>query len=225
MAGDRHRFVTLTLHSTTEPLVDLLKHLYQSFRRLRQTKEWCREVRGGAAILETKYCEETERWHAHLHIITHGNFFPQKRLSKLWLQATGTSHIVYIEAIPSVDTVVHYVTKYASKGWDQSYIRRPEQLDEAIVALRGVRSVICFGDWRHIKLTAPKLDVIWERVETLQNILWERVRDQTAYQDVWDSFTPATRAWLTTWTFAHPPPTVDLLPARATASPQLRFHM
>jgi hypothetical protein len=170
IADSPHRFITLTLRSDDEPLKRLLDRLYESFARLRRRKLWRSVVNGGAAFCEVVWSPQSNRWHPHLHIIATGKYFPQQQLSDLWLDVTGDSYIVDVRLIRDRQTTLRYVTKYATKAYDESYVGDSRRLQEAITAFKGVRFCLTFGDWRGVPLTDRLDDTAWELFESLDSI-------------------------------------------------------
>jgi hypothetical protein len=152
IAVTRTRFVTLTLVSSDAPLADQLDFLYSAFRQLRKTKTWSKATKGGCAVLELTYNPSREQWHPHLHALTHGSFLPQKDLRAEWWRITKTSNIVDIRLPPSKSHIAKYLAKYAGKPLNNTFVARPDVLDEAIVALKGRRLCLTFGDWRGVSL-------------------------------------------------------------------------
>lgn len=142
-----YRFLTLTLRSTTESLADLLDLLLFAFRRLRRTRWWRDRVRGGCGFVEIKWSEAKQRWHPHLHVIVDSEWLDKSTLSGTWHQVTGQSFIVDIRLIIDTDAAIRYITKYASKPLNNTFLARPERLQEAITALGGRRLCMTFGAW------------------------------------------------------------------------------
>lgn len=161
LGNGRHRFLTLTIRSDAEPLTDLLDHLLASFRRLRQTTWWSQHVAGGAAFLEIKYNPGKKRWHPHLHCIVAGKFMPARKLSHLWQVASRGSFIVDIRLIHSKHEVLNYATRYVTKPLPRAVRQQPKQLAECVVALKGRRLIITFGEWHHWRLTQPETEGDW----------------------------------------------------------------
>lgn len=159
-ANGQFKFICLTLKSSPAPLRDQIKHLYASFRKLRNMKLWKARIPGGAAFLEVTWNEKSRMWHPHLHLIAQGNFIDKRDLSAMWKQATGDSTIVDISEIKTEKDVAHYATKYVSKGCDLDIWQDPEAAAEWMCSLRGVRMCLTFGTWRGFKLTkaAQKYD-------------------------------------------------------------------
>lgn len=150
----RYRFITLTLLHTNTPLADQIKHLYDSFRRLRNMKAWKRSQRGGTASLEIKWDPKTRQWHPHLHIIGEGDYLDKFQLSALWKDASNGSYIVDIRRLDSGKDAAHYVSKYITKGTNGEVWSDDSAAAEWLTATKGVRSCLTFGTWRGYKLTA-----------------------------------------------------------------------
>jgi hypothetical protein len=167
----RVRFLTLTYRSTTEDLKTLVQDLFKGFVRLRRSPDWKKRVVGGVSFLEVKWNSQPQRWHAHLHTLIEGTYFPQPLLSRAWRAATNTSYIVDIRAIANTDHALAYVTKYATKAVDNETTLHPAQLDEAVLALRGTRTMTTFGTWRRLGLTKHLTETGFVALDTLQNIL------------------------------------------------------
>lgn len=141
---DNMRHVVLTLQSTTESLDDQLDLLISSYRRLRQSIMWKATVVSAIATVEVTLNIETGMWHPHLHILTTGEYLPQKELSNQWLMASSGSSIVWIGAVHSRKTAAKYISKYIAKpaetsGWSDVHI------EELWLALHGRRCIIATG--------------------------------------------------------------------------------
>lgn len=155
------RFVTLTLKSGQEPLVLLIDRLLEAFGKLKKTGFWKKHVNGGACFLEVKYCDDTHRWHPHLHVLTTGIYMPKQELRALWQSLTVDSFIVDITLVRSREHVLRYVTKYVTKSYDPSFLREPALLAEAILAMRGRRLCAAFGSWKVMHLLDPGTTGDW----------------------------------------------------------------
>lgn len=172
----KYRFITLTLKTGQEPLTESLDRLYDCFRRLRRRRLWQACIIGGVAFTEVNYNAETNRWHPHLHIVAQGSYMPQKLLSQDWHVVTGDSYVVDVRMINDSDKAVAYVTKYASKPLSNTYLNRPDRLDEAIRALSGRRLVTAFGSWRGWQLLRKPHAEPWITVGPLDQILWRAAK-------------------------------------------------
>jgi len=153
LAGRPAKFITLTLAGGDTGLVEKIDRLYKHFRALRAHPFWAERIDGGAAFLEIKYSDKAKRWHPHLHIICEGKWIDQGELSECWRGISRDSFIVDVRAVRDDGTVMRYVTKYASKPLNTSFIGDPKLLDEAIAGLKGRRLCLCFGPWYGTQLS------------------------------------------------------------------------
>lgn len=165
------RFVTLTIRCTSLTLTSSLDKLFQSFSSLRRVEPWRSSVSGGVAFLEITWSKRSQTWHPHLHCLVDGTWIDQKALKEAWLRITGDSYIVDVRRPANRDSVARYVTKYASKPFNTTYVRQRNLLDEAIVALKGRRLCTTFGTWRGKILTATPDDGTWEHVASLDSVI------------------------------------------------------
>lgn len=165
------RFLTLTVNTSQQTLHMSIDHLVASFQRLRRTASWQLHVTGGVAFLEIKWQPDTARWHPHLHCLIEGTYFPHATLKALWTRVTGGSSIVWITRVSGGPHVARYVTKYAAKPLNSSYLRDPARLDEAITALEGRRLSITFGRWRGVALTPKPPEKGWTNIGTVDSWL------------------------------------------------------
>jgi len=166
------RFITLTLRHSDAPLKKQIKRLYRCYKTLRATKEWKSSQRGGAATLEVKWNPTAKKWHPHLHIISRGSYISTYKLSSLWHDITGDSHIVDIRLISKEKDVAYYVGKYVTKGTNSEVWDDPTVAAEWVTATKGVRMCATFGDWRGMKLLAKPKDEgkDWRHVASLASI-------------------------------------------------------
>lgn len=179
LANREARFITLTLRSTTEPLVDLLRKITTSFVKLRTRALWKKTQFGGVAFIEVKWVPTLDRWNVHLHILSQGKYIRVGALTKLWKQITRTSIIVDVRFAGDATRVSRYITKYASKPLDPSVLHDEDRLDEAIIAFKGKRLCTTYGSWRGVKLTDSPSESAWETVDTLYNIINAALRGET----------------------------------------------
>jgi hypothetical protein len=184
-------FITLTLAGQPdESLREKINRLYDGFSQLRRLKLWKGRIRGGAAFLEIKHSAKAGRWHPHLHILCDGNFLEQARLQEAWHAITGDSFIVDIRRANDTPGAANYVTKYVTKPIQADFASNAALLEEAIMALRGRRLCLTFGDWYRIPLKGvndedltedPMDDTTWASIGSLESVL-ERAQsgDQSA---------------------------------------------
>lgn len=168
---DQIRMATLTLRHHDDGLTAHLDRLAAAYAVLRKRPEWQARVVGAIGMIETVWQADTHRWHVHMHLLIKGRYVPHAMLSDLWLQATGDSPIVHIMRPKSVKGVARYVVKYATKALDSSYIRHPDALDEAVLALKGRRLCTTTGCYRGSLRVAEPDPEGWEHIGTLDTYL------------------------------------------------------
>lgn len=170
LSKKHHRFLTFTIKDDVLSLRELVDKLYRCFRRVRASKLCKKRLRGGVAFLEIKWNQATDHWHPHLHVIAEGTYIPREQLIDLWKRITGDSWNVDIRTIPDTDTVGRYVSKYASKPLSNTFVNRPEQLDDAVRVLLGRRLFTTFGTWRGWRLLEVHSDTVWESIGPLAEL-------------------------------------------------------
>ena len=124
-----------------------MKHLRESFARLRRAVAWRAAVVGGACVLEVTLNDKTGLWHAHLHILAHGAYLPHEKLSAMWFRASQGSPVVLIKAVKQKEGCAAYLAKYLAKDVLTGDDALPEhKQDEYYKALKGARLLQAFGD-------------------------------------------------------------------------------
>lgn len=145
------RFLTLTVISDTD-LRYMIRSIKHSFRKLRQTESWKKRVTGGAYVIEITRSDYG--WHAHIHAIICGDYFPFSILRDLW-SSVSNGQGVYLKMIPD-KAIVGYLTKYITKPDEKLTTDDRDDINEA---LRGSRMYQAFGQWHgwnhDIKLERP----------------------------------------------------------------------
>lgn len=204
------RFLTLTVRSTDEPLSHLLDKLYTSFQLLRRRKLWQRKVTGGVAFLEVKWMPKTNRWHPHFHCLIEGTYLPLQKLKSLWYQITKDSYILDIKLVRDLRNAAAYVTKYASKPFNNSFVARPNQLDEALLALKGRKLCLTFGTWRGVLLARTIAEGAWETVGKLEHIIQRAASGDIESRQIMHSLTDLDLADL--YARAPPPESLSIEP-------------
>lgn len=169
--GRQTRFLTLTLKASNEPLTVQLDKLYNSFQALRRRKFWKDRVYGGIAFLEITWSHQHQTWHPHFHLLIEGHYLAQQKLKTLWYNITGDSFVVDIRFVRDLRTAARYVTKYASKPFNNTFLNRPAQLDEALLAFKGRKLLLTFGTWRGVTLIKTPSEGSWEHVAPLNNVI------------------------------------------------------
>lgn len=138
------RFATLTLRHRDGPLSAELDRLHLAFKAIRKTPEWHTRVNAGVWSIEVTRNSQTKRWHAHVHLLYRGEFFPQKLLSELWKKITGDSEIVDVRAVPDREKTARYIAAYVSKPADVERWSEGE-ICEYAAAMHGRRLLHTFG--------------------------------------------------------------------------------
>jgi len=159
--GKEIRMLTLTLQANATSLRAQLDKLLASFSTLRRSAVWQQHISGGAAMIEITRGRNEDHWHPHLHILVEGQFFPKQLLRAAWETASGGSYIVDLRRVWDPESVVHYVTKYATKPAHASLWKDQNALQEAMNALRGRKLLISFGTWQHFNLLTPPSTGEW----------------------------------------------------------------
>lgn len=138
------RMLTLTLDHTDDPLKDQVKHLYDSYRRLRRSKAYQAKIKGGVAVCEIKWSRDDNAWHPHLHVLVDGVFWEQAQISRAWEIASNGSKIVDIRMIHDRSKAGRYVSKYVAKVGDIDGVPM-DRVAELAHALHGLRMVQTSG--------------------------------------------------------------------------------
>jgi hypothetical protein len=210
------RFLTLTVKSDTESLADLLDKLHGSFQKLRRTKLWQKCVTGGVAFLEINWSVDHQRWHPHFHILIEGSYLPYAQLKNLWHSITGDSFVIEIRIVRDSAQAARYVTKYASKPFNRTFVAIPQRLDEAILALKGRKLLVTFGTWRGITLAQTPTDGAWENVGSLDTYIIDAASGNNHAQAILRSLTTLDLESL----YARAPPLPPTGPNRTIHDPQ-----
>lgn len=213
------RFLTFTIASRADTLAENLDHLYRSFKALRRTAFWRQRCRGGVAFLEITYNATKRRWHPHFHVLQEGLYIPGQHLRALWHKITGDSYIVDITLVKDKTIAAKYVTKYASKPFNNTFLGRPHALDEAIVALKGRKLLMTFGTWRGITLVRTVADGAWEHYATLEAVITCAAHGDGTSQTILAALTDSDLTEL----YARAPPMPESQPPKRPPDRQLTW--
>lgn len=140
--GHRLKHIVLTLRNQPKAL-DMSKDLIKYFKALRNTRLWQNKISGGAYFLEITGVPGD--WHAHLHIICDGTYFPHKQLSTIW-ERISKSKIVWVNEI-NARAAISYLASYVTKKPIDEVIKA--DLNEALKAFRMFQT---FGKWHALKI-------------------------------------------------------------------------
>jgi len=139
------RTIILTIRSCDLPLDLQIASLLHCFKRLRSRASWKRHIKGGVRVLEITRNAQTGLWHPHLHILTHGSYYPHAELSKQWRQITDGSNVVWVSKVSDVKGMAAELAKYIGKPQRIAELDARE-IREYAYATKGVRMVQTFGD-------------------------------------------------------------------------------
>lgn len=181
-ASDKLMFITLTIRGRpSDSLASMLDRLRDAWKELRRLRGWRDNVRGGVVMLEVKYSRTSGgHWHPHYHMICEGNWVDPKWLSAAWSVITRGSDQVDVQRVREERVALSYVSKYASKPLDPSFVMRPSLIDEAMVALKGVRLAACFGTWHGTPLSKGITDEQADETAVLTEWVYEGTADDIA---------------------------------------------
>lgn len=154
-AASKLMFITLTIRGCPQDkLISLLDQLREGWKELRRLKGWKNTIKGGVIMLEVKYSRTSGgHWHPHYHLICEGAWLDEKWLSQAWSLITRGSDQVKVQRVKEERAALSYVSKYASKPVDPSFVNHPNLIDAAVRALKGVRLAACFGSWHGTPLS------------------------------------------------------------------------
>jgi hypothetical protein len=173
------RFVTLTLRQTDQTCFEVLNHLLSSFVRLRAQNFWKSAVDGGVGVVEVTRGKKRDHWHVHLHVLVVGTWIDQIALSAGWEKASRGSFITDVFAVEDRERSLGYIAKYASKGWSETVLEDADALLECMLAMRGRRLLIPFGEWYNRPDDEPQdQPTDWKRIDRLGTIHRDAIRGE-----------------------------------------------
>lgn len=154
-ATDKLMFITLTVRGRpSDSLSTMLNRLRDAWKELRRLKGWTNTITGGVVMLEVKWSSTSGgHWHPHYHLIAEGKWLDEQWLKQAWSLITRDSDQVKVKAVRDPASALSYVSKYASKPMDNSFVQRGSLLDEAMRTLKGIRLAACFGSWHGTPLS------------------------------------------------------------------------
>lgn len=184
------KLITLTLLHSKDDLRSQIDFLYKCFRKLRSKKEFSKAVTGGVWFFQIKKSKTDGCWHPHIHAVVTGDFFPRRRLSKIWLKITNGSMVTEIRAIKDPQGAANEVARYATSPGDLSVLAPDDGL-EMVDALHGRRICGTWGTGRGISLR-PKSTIIkeeWENIGSWQAVVGqvETSHDAKAIMHAWQT--------------------------------------
>ncbi len=171
-AGDRLRFITVTLKTTDTPLTDQLDRIYAAWRKLCQHPKIKPHIAGTISFFEVTLSMTTRLWHPHIHALVDGTYIAKDLLSQVWKEITTDSFIIDIKQIRNAAAAAGYVAKYASKAVSHYVWNNAERLEEAMFALRSRRLFNTTGTFRKMNLSQPPPDDVgWEALAPLHVLI------------------------------------------------------
>lgn len=152
------RFLTLTLRHSNASLSNQIRYLYDSFRKLRNDKQFRKYCKGGIWFFQTKRDSTGEQWHPHIHALIVGKFIPHAWLSVKWVRITKNSNIVDIRAVKLAEKTAEYVARYAARPALLERYNLEERLD-IFAAFHRLRLCGTWGKAREVSLSPPRSKV------------------------------------------------------------------
>lgn len=145
------KLLTLTLKSTNNSLENQIDRLYSCFRLLRRRSDLKSLFKGGIWYFQVTWSADRSQWHPHLHVLTIGDYTPQKRISAAWQEITKNSTIVDIRQIYKPEKVAAYVARYASQPCKLTDLPFQQAVD-AVAELKGRRLCGTYGTAHGLRL-------------------------------------------------------------------------
>jgi hypothetical protein len=178
-ATNKLMFVTLTVRGRpSDSLTSMLDRLRAAWKELRRLKGWSNTIKGGVVMLEVKWSRTSGgHWHPHYHLICEGAWLDEKWLQLAWKLLTRDSDQVKVQAVNDEAIALRYVSKYASKPVDPSFVMRPSLIDEAMKSLKGVRLAACFGSWHGTPLSKGVEDAETDDTEAISGWVYKGTVD------------------------------------------------
>jgi hypothetical protein len=136
------KMITLTMPRWTRDPHEGIKHLRNSWAKLRKTRVF-KTVRGGAYQIELK--QKEDGWHIHMHALLDAPYIAQQVLFTQWSRITGIE-VPQIDIRSASDPKAReYVVKYASKG--AAFDTAHTSIVDWYLATKGERLFATFGLW------------------------------------------------------------------------------
>ena len=177
-------FLTLTLKPSARALADQIAYLRSCFRRLRATAPWKKAIDYGLAVVEVTRGRSQAHWHAHLHIVAWGRYFPKPTLSNLWKRITCGSYIVDVQRCKSTNSLRHYVSDYVTKPPSEACWSSFELAQEWYLATTRHHWIIRFGKRSKVpKVQPPDKPRDWQTLGKLTDFIpW--MKDHTLQEAI-----------------------------------------
>lgn len=124
----------------------------RALSKLRRTKLWA-DVKGGC--VSTEITNEGRGWHLHAHILADVRFLDAGALAIEWGRLVGQEFGIVKVKDARGQSYLGEVTKYVVKG-SQLAAWQPNEINEFIRAIRGVRFFAAFGSLFHLQREIKK---------------------------------------------------------------------
>ena len=197
--GLRMVFVTLTVPNVRGcDLPDTVRHINQSFARLRAYKKCKTLLANTIRKLEITYNRQMETYHPHLHVLCYvpANYFSGRgycshdALLDAWRRATGQPQITQVDVRRCRDygdtDAIRELAKYNAKASD--YCSSQQVMDDLYVGLKNTQLISFGGKMREYKrdYDAGRLDEYIERddVAYTLRVVYEWIADDYAEIEV-----------------------------------------
>ena len=193
-------FVTLTVPNVRgEDLPDTVRHINQSFARLRAYKKCKALLANTIRKLEITYNRQMETYHPHLHVLcyVHPNYFSGQGgycshdvLLDAWRRATGQPQITQVDVRRCRDygdtDAIRELAKYNAKASD--YTSSQQVMDDLYLALKNTHLMDFSGKMREYRrdYDAGRLDQYIDREDTQYTlrVVYEWIADDYAEIEV-----------------------------------------
>ena len=149
--NERAVLMTLTLETTSQPLLTQDKAFKAAFRRLRRMKRWKDRISGALCGYEFTLGADG-RWHYHTHVLAFRKaWYDQAELAEDWRHAArALSAVVDIRAISNLSSGLRSSLQYCFKptsieNWTVMEIKQFEEMER-------IKLSDCFGQFRGLRV-------------------------------------------------------------------------
>ena len=139
------KHLVLTFKNVEHLTPEYIDYMNNCFSKFRRRKILRRSWRGGVKAFEITYSKQTG-FHPHIHALVDGGYVPQDVLSKMWLDITGDSSVVWISRAKKSKQILKYILKPGEDIWDNT-----EALRELLIAIESRHFVSGWG--KHYRVT------------------------------------------------------------------------
>ena len=146
------RLILTVKANPDQSLSELLAHLYHSFKQLRRTSYWKKNIKGGLARLHVDHTGAC--WHPHFDIIAEPNAvgdLEEAKLSTLWESVTNDSYYVHIQTVTKTEISHLKLSTYILKPTFKSIKDNENLMHVYSQSTRGIKKLQRFGTWVNTK--------------------------------------------------------------------------